>query len=42
MKIGEIMDVLHLFTWDYVKYANMEDFRRDSHIYYTGNDKHLL
>ena len=27
------MGVLHLFVWNYVKYANMEGFRRDSHIY---------
>ena len=32
MKIGESMDVLHSFTWNYVKYANMEGFCRDSHI----------
>ena len=32
MKIGESMSVLHSFTWNYVKYANMEAFRRDSHI----------
>ena len=32
MKIGEIMGVLHLFNWNYVKYANMEGFRWDSHI----------
>ena len=31
MKIGETMGVLHSFAWNYVKYANMEDFRRDSH-----------
>ena len=33
MKIGETMGSLHSFTWNYVKYANMEGFRRDSHIY---------
>ena len=33
MKIGETMGVLHSFAWNYVKYANMEGFRRDSHIY---------
>ena len=33
MKIGESMDVLHSFTWNYVKYAKMEGFRRDGHIY---------
>ena len=31
MKIGESMGVLHSFTWNYVKYANMEGFRRDSY-----------
>ena len=33
MKIGETMGSLHSFAWNYVKYANMEGFRRDSHIY---------
>ena len=32
MKIGKNMGVLCLFAWNYVKYANMEGFRRDSHI----------
>ena len=27
------MGVLHLFAWNYVNYANMEGFRRDSHNY---------
>ena len=31
MKIGECMGVLHSFTWDYVKYANMEGFCTDNH-----------
>ena len=34
MKVGESMDVLHSFnTWNYVKYANMEGFCKDSHSY---------
>ena len=33
MKIGETMGALHSFAWNHVKYANMEGFRRDSHIY---------
>ena len=43
LKIGKAMGVLHLFAWNYVKYANMEGFRRDSHIsttHYTM-DVHL-
>ena len=32
MKIGESIGVLISFTWNYVKYANMEGFHRDSHI----------
>ena len=34
MKIDETTDILHSFAWNYVKYANMEGFRRDteSHI----------
>ena len=32
MKIGESMGVLRLFALNYVKYANMEGFCRDSHI----------
>ena len=32
LNIGESMGVLHLFVWNYVNYANMEGFRRDSHI----------
>ena len=27
------MGVLHSFVWDHVKFANMEGFCRDSHIY---------
>ena len=37
MKIDKSMGVLHSFTWDYVKYANMEGFRRDSHIYFRNS-----
>ena len=33
MKIAERMCVLHSFTWNCVKYANMEGFCRDD-IYY--------
>ena len=33
MKIGKSMGVLHSFVWNFVKYANMEGFHRDSHIY---------
>ena len=33
MNIGETMNILYSFAWNYVKYANMEGFRRDSHIY---------
>ena len=32
LNIGKNMGVLHLFAWNYVNYANMEGFRRDSHI----------
>ena len=32
-KIGETVGALHSFAWNYVKYANMEGFRWDSHIY---------
>ena len=32
MKIGESMGILHSFAWNCVKYANMEGYRRDSHI----------
>ena len=32
LNIGKSMGVLHLFVWNYVNYANMEGFRRDSHI----------
>ena len=31
MKIGGSIGDLQLLTWNYVKYANMEGFRRDSH-----------
>ena len=30
LKIGKTMGVLHSFVWNYVKYANMEGFCRDS------------
>ena len=33
MEIDKTMDALHPFAWNYVKYANMEGFCRDSHIY---------
>ena len=33
LNIGKSMGVLHLFAWNYVNYANMEGFRRDSHNY---------
>ena len=33
LKIGKTMSVLQSFLWNYVKYANMEGFRRDSHKY---------
>ena len=32
LKIGKTRGVLHSFVWNHVKYANMEGFRRDSHI----------
>ena len=32
LKTGKTMRILHSFVWNYVKYANMEDFA-DSHIY---------
>ena len=32
LKIGETMGVVHSFMWNFVKYAKMEGFRRDSHI----------
>ena len=31
LNIGKSTGVLHLFVWNYVNYANMEGFRRDSH-----------
>ena len=31
-RIKLCMGALHSFVWTYVKYANMEGFRRDSHI----------
>ena len=31
LNIGKSTGVLHLFAWNYVNYANMEGFRRDSH-----------
>ena len=42
MKIAETMGVLHSFTWNYVRYANMEGFCRDSHIYNKKNFDHLI
>ena len=30
IKIGESMGVIHTFAWNYVKYVNMEGFRRHS------------
>ena len=41
MKIGKTMGVLHLVVWTYVNYANMEDFRRDSHILDIPQQNHL-
>ena len=32
LNIIKSMGVLHLFAWNYVNYANMEGFHRDSHI----------
>ena len=34
MKIGQSRGVLLSFTRNYVKYANIEGFYRDSHIYH--------
>ena len=34
LNLDKSMGVLHLFPWNYVNYANMEGFRRDSHILY--------
>ena len=39
MKIGETMGVLDSFAWNYVKYANMKGFRRDSHNNYVTGPK---
>ena len=33
LNTGKSTGILHLFAWNYVNYANMEDFCRDSHIY---------
>ena len=33
-KIGKRIGVLCIFVWNYVNYANMESFCRDSHILY--------
>ena len=33
IEINAMFTNLQLFWWHYVKYANMEGFRRDSHIY---------
>ena len=35
MKMGETIGILHSLALTYVKYANMEGFHRDSHIYYS-------
>ena len=35
LKILKTMGVLHSFVWNFVKYANMEGFHRDSHICYV-------
>ena len=32
LNLGKSTCVLHYFAWNYVNYANMEGFRRDSHI----------
>ena len=32
LSIGKHMGTLHLFVWNYVKYANMEGFHRDNYI----------
>ena len=37
LNIGKIIGVLQSFVWNYVKYANMEGFRRDSHIYFIAH-----
>ena len=42
MKIGETMGILHSFAWNYVKYANMEGFRRDSHNYYYSSESRQI
>ena len=34
LKIDRTMGVLYSFGWNHVKYANMEGFCRDSHIYH--------
>ena len=31
VKLDQSMGVLQSFAWNYVKYANMEGFHRDSH-----------
>ena len=36
LNIGKSTGVLHLFAWNYVSYANMEGFRRDSHICFVS------
>ena len=38
-KIGKSIGVLCLVTWNYVNYANMEGFRRDSHNCYSPTYK---
>ena len=32
MKLDECIGILHSLIYNYVKFANMEGFRRDSHI----------
>ena len=39
MKIGETVGVLHSFTWNYVKYANMEGIA-ETVTYITFNYMH--
>ena len=42
LNIGKSTGVLHLFAWNYVNYANMEGFRRDSHIFLVTGSSLLL
>ena len=41
-KIDRTMSVLYLFVWNYVKYANMEGFCRDSHKCHEYSVDYLL